>query len=365
MLSVSTTAFDALGTGEVVEKVTMLNGNYSAEIITFGAALRSFKSPDRFGQHESVVLGYKTLQDYIASSERQGAVMGRFVNRVQGASFYLNGKNYQLDANDGPNCIHGGINGFDRRVWSLKDADIVEDVPTTTLSLFSPNGDQGFPGDLAVEVSYALYSDGSLSISYDAKPTEPTILNMTNHSYFNLKGEGQGQITDHIFQIDADYFLPADEGFIPTGEISPVKGTLFDFRKPTALRHGIRSANEQIMMGRGYDHCFVLADCRRDTPTFAAKVVDPISGRSLTVFTTEPGLQLHSGNVLSGRFAGDAGRTYRQSDGFCLEAQMFPNAPHNPEFPSWEINPSTGYQTQTIYKLGIENDVNAKPKGLN
>jgi len=206
---------------------------------------------------------------------------------------------------------------------------------------------------VALRVAYALGADGDLSIRYTASVSRPTVLNLTNHAYFNLAGEGAGPIADHVFRIDADRFLPVDDDILPTGEIRPVDGTLFDFREPRSLAEGIRAADPQIMRGRGYDHCYVLASQRRSQPRFAARVTEPVSGRTLEVFTTEPGLQLHSGNVLSGRFAGDSGRTYRQSDGFCLEAQQFPDAPNRPDFPSCVVTPDTGLSAQTVYRLGL------------
>lgn len=353
MADIRTTRFGHCPDGTPVEKITLENGAYAAEIIGFGAALRAFGGPDRDGRRASVVLGYRTLEDYISANERQGAIMGRFVNRIGGARFALDGETYRLVANDGPNTIHGGRDGFDRRPWTLVSAELADGVPTATLEIVSPEGDQGFPGEVVLRVAYALGAAGDLSIRYAASVSRPTVLNPTNHAYFNLAGEGAGPIADHLFQIDADRFLPVDEDILPTGEIRPVEGTLFDFRAPRALAEGLRTADPQIMLGRGYDHCYALAPDRRPSPVFAARVVEPGCGRMLEVHTTEPGLQLHSGNVLSGRFAGDRGRTYRQSDGFCLEAQQFPDAPNRPHFPSCVVRPETGLSAQTVYRLGI------------
>ena len=353
MIEVTTRCFGHCPCGTQVDAITLVNGDVSAEIITFGAALRAFRGPDRSGRAASVVLGYPTLDDYLLGNERQGAIMGRFVNRIGGARFALGGETFHLVANDGPNTIHGGHEGFDRRVFTLLCAEVADGVPTAALELVSADGDQGFPGTVTLRVTYALGSDGGLAIRYVAAVSRPTVLNLTNHAYFNLAGEGAGPITEHLFEIDADRFLPVDEHILPTGEIRPVDGTHFDFREPRSLAEGIRRADPQIMRGRGYDHCYVLAGHRRSNPVFAARVVEPVSGRMLEVFTTEPGLQLHSGNVLSGRFAGDSGRTYRQSDGFCLEAQQFPDAPNRPEFPSCVVTPATGLTAQTIYRLGV------------
>lgn len=346
--------FGTLPDGTGVRALTLANGLFSAEIITFGAALRSFLGPDRAGKVQSVVLGYTCLEDYCLGNERQGAVMGRFVNRIGRASFTLEGETYHLAANDGPNTIHGGFDGFDRRVWQVLALDLCDGGPFVTLQIDSPDGDQGFPGDVSVTVTYTLHHDGRLSMRFAAQVSCPTVLNLTNHAYFNLAGEGAGQITDHVFTIAADHMLPIDDNILPTGEIRPVEGTVFDFRRPRCLADGIRAADRQIMLGRGYDHCYQLARARRASPAFAARVTELHSGRVLEVFTTEPGLQLHSGNVLTGRFAGDMGRTYRQSDGFCLEAQQFPDAPNQPHFPSCVVKPSEGLQAETIYKLGVE-----------
>jgi aldose 1-epimerase len=345
--------FGTLLDGTEVTAFTLANGFFSSEVITFGAALRAFRGPDRVGDVKSVVLGYPCLADYLLGNERQGAIMGRFVNRIGGASFTLDDTIFRLTANDGPNTIHGGHEGFDRRNWTVIAADVRDGVPFVTLEIVSPDGDQGFPGHVTVNVTYTLHSDGRLSICYAAQVSCPTVLNLTNHAYFNLAGEGAGQIIDHVFTINADHMLPVDENILPTGEIRHVEGTIFDFRAPRSLADGIRMADPQILLGCGYDHCYRLAPVRRDTPVFAARVTEPSSGRMLEVYTTEPGIQLHSGNVLSGRFSGNMGRTYRQSDGFCLEAQQFPDAPNRPQFPSCVVYPETGLQAETVYHLGV------------
>jgi len=342
--------------GTEVQAFTLVSGAFSAEVIGFGAALRSFSGPDRDGHIASVVLGYPSLADYVLGNERQGAIMGRFANRIGGARFRLGDRTFRLAANDGPNTIHGGHDGFDRRAWQVLSAEIAQGVPQVALRIVSPDGDQGFPGEVALRVTYALFPDGRLSIRYAAEVTRETVLNLTNHAYFNLAGEGAGSIADHVFTIAADHMLPVDETVLPTGEIRPVAGTVFDFRRPRPLSEGLRVADPQIMLGRGYDHCYRLAEARRPAPAFAARVTEPVAGRMLEVFTTEPGLQLHSGNVLSGRFCGDRGRTYRQSDGFCLEAQQFPDAPNRPNFPSAVVSPATGLQSETIYRLGRASD---------
>jgi aldose 1-epimerase len=260
---------------------------------------------------------------------------------------------YNLIANNGPHCIHGGEVGFDRRVWRLGDREVGVDYAQVAFEISSPDGDEGFPGQLTIHVTYRLCADGALGIAYRATTTRSTVLNLTNHAYFNLQGEGAGSILDHVFQINADRYLEIDETVLPTGRISSVAGTPLDFRSPKRMGDGVRADHPQIRFGRGYDHCFALWPTARDRLHVAARVFDPASGRTLRVETTEPGLQLNSGNVLSGRFCGDSGRTYRQSDGFCLEAQHYPDAPNQPHFPSTVLKPRDVYRAQTMYHLGV------------
>jgi aldose 1-epimerase len=346
--------FGEVSDGTRVALYHLAIGAYEAEIITFGAALRAFRGPDRNGRIDSVVLGYPRLEDYLVARERQGAIMGRFVNRIAGARFSLDGITYELARNSGHCSIHGGEKGFDRRVWTVLSADSAEDHATLQLGLVSPDGDQGFPGLLQVEVTYQLEATGSLAIDYRARTDKPTIINLTNHAYFNLTGEGCGSILDHELEVFADAYLPVNDSILPTGDLQSVEHTPFDFRYPTPLTRGVRADHEQIRFGRGYDHCFVLQERPESDAQLAARVRDPASGRTLEVFTTEPGLQLNSGNVLSGRFAGDRGCTYRQSDGFCLEAQHFPDSPNMPHFPSVVLRPDQTYAARTMYRLGID-----------
>ncbi|OHX14274.1 galactose mutarotase [Chromobacterium sphagni] len=352
---ITRSVFGTLPGGETVERIelTLANG-FSAAILTWGATLQSLRSPDREGRFASVVLGYTTLDDYRNAGGRLGATMGRYANRIENGHFHLDGQDHQLQRNEGRHAIHGGPEGFDRRLWSVESILDLPDRPEVRLRLESPDGDQGFPGRLVLTVSYALKAPGDLVISYEASSDRPTVFNTTNHAYFNLAGEGSGSVLDHRFTIPADRFLPVNDELIPTGEIRNVDGTEFDFREARPLAAGIRADDPQIRLGRGYDHCYVLSENGPEPyPRLAARVEEEQSGRQLEVLTTEPGLQLHSGNVLTGRYHGASGRAYRQSDGFCLEAQHFPNAPNAAHFPSTVLRPGKPYRSITIYRLGI------------
>ncbi|MGY8627261.1 aldose epimerase family protein [Chromobacterium violaceum] len=352
---ITRSAFGTLPGGETVEKVELtLSNGVSAAILAWGATLQSLRSPDRHGHFDSVVLGYTRLDDYRQAGGRLGATMGRYANRIENGRFQLDGRWHQVDLNEGSHAIHGGPEGFDRRLWQVAAVADTPDHPEVLLRLESPDGDQGFPGRLILTVSYALKPPGDLVISCEACCDRPTVFNTTNHAYFNLAGEGSGSALDHRLAILADHFLPVTEALIPTGEIRSVQGTVFDFREPKPLGRDIRADDPQIRLGRGYDHCYALSrDGAEPYPRLAARVVEDSRGRLLDVLTTEPGLQLHSGNVLTGRYNGASGRAYRQSDGFCLEAQHFPNAPNVPHFPSAVLRPEQPYRSTTIYRLGI------------
>ncbi|MEN3813380.1 aldose epimerase family protein [Chromobacterium piscinae] len=348
-------AFGILPDGEVVEKIELaLSNGVSAAILSWGATLQSLRCPDRHGRFDSVVLGYTRLDDYRQAGGRLGATMGRYANRIENGRFQLDGQWHQVDQNEGRHAIHGGPEGFDRRLWQVAAVADLPDRPEVLLRLESPDGDQGFPGKLILTVSYALKPPGDLVISYEASCDRPTVFNTTNHAYFNLAGEGSGSVLDHRLAILADHFLPVTEELIPTGEIRGVQDTVFDFREPKPLGRDIRADDAQIRLGRGFDHCYVLSrDGAEPYPRLAARAVEDSCGRQLDVLTTEPGLQLHSGNVLTGRHHGASGRAYRQSDGFCLEAQHFPNAPNVSHFPSAILRPEQPYRSTTIYRLGI------------
>lgn len=348
---ITMSAFGSAPDGSTVQKVDLELDSISVSLLTFGATMQALRVPGSDDAKTNVVLGYSDLESYIAAGGRVGATMGRFVNRIRDARFSLDGETYSLEKNHGRHSIHGGQEGFDRRNWSLKRTDDSNGECAATFGLLSPDGDQGFPGGLDVEVEYRLAPPCTLRISYVAEADRATVVNLTNHSYFNLAGEASGPIFDHTVQIFADQFLPVDDSLIPTGDFRDVAGTVFDFRSPQVLGMGIRCGDEQISRGCGYDHCFVLAAQRRSDPGTAAVLSDPASGRSMAVSTTEPGIQLHSGNVLTGGFVGTGGRNYRQSDGVCLETQHFPDWPNQPGFPPAIVTPGEPYQSTTTLEF--------------
>ncbi|WP_454873882.1 aldose epimerase family protein [Paraburkholderia xenovorans] len=347
--------FGVLPDGERIERITLsLESGFSIDVISLGAALQALWAPDIEGQFASVVLGYPTLEDYVSAPGRMGTTMGRYANRIARGYFDLDGVEYRIERNEGQHSIHGGPRGFDRRPWRV--ANVVDQAgsPKVRLELDSPCGDQGFPGALAIAVTYTLAAPGDVIIDFEAQTDAPTVFNTTNHAYFNLAGEGSGSALHHEVAIFADHYLPVDEELIPIGQLHGVAGTVFDFRKAKPLGRDIRSDDPQIRLGRGYDHCFVLSGAEHSLqPQLAAWVSEGSRGRTLEVLTTEPGLQLHSGNVLNGRYSGLSGRAYRQSDGFCLEAQHFPNSPNVPAFPSTVLRPGDIFRSTTIYRVGL------------
>ncbi|HEY8474154.1 MAG TPA: aldose epimerase family protein [Natronosporangium sp.] len=344
--------FGTLDDGTRVDRYTLTNGDLRVRIITYGGILQSIEVPDRRGKRANVTLGFDNLTDYVESSPYFGCITGRYANRIAGGQFTLDGETYQLPLNDGPNSLHGGEVGFDKHVW---DATPFTTRHTVGLRLThtSPDGDQGYPGTLETEVVYTLTRDG-IRMDYRATTDQPTVVNLTNHAYFNLAGEGTGTIDNHRLQINADHYTPVDETLIPTGEIAPVRGTPMDFRRPTAIGERNRDGSfEQLVIGRGYDHNWVL-NRRDDSYTeleLAARVVEPTSGRVLTIHTTEPGIQFYAGNFLDGTLVGTGGNMYRQGDGFALETQHFPDSPNQPNFPSTVLRPGEVYETTTIYQF--------------
>lgn len=332
-----------------VAVVTLRNRNgIELEALTYGAIIRSLRVPDRRGALDDVVLGYDTLDEYLRRNPFLGALVGRCANRIARGRFSLAGREYPLAVNNGPNHLHGGVRGFDKVVWqATPDADGAGVVFGRT----SPDGDEGYPGTLAATVRYALTDANELVIDYTAVTDRATPVNLTQHSYFNLAGHGAGDILDHILTIDADRYTPVDPSQIPTGALAPVEGTPLDFRRPTAIGSRIQQAHEQIVIGEGYDQNFVLnwdgAGLR-----VAARVVEPRSGRTLEVATTQPGLQLYSGNRLDGSIIGKDGRPYIRRAGFCLETQHFPDSPNQPSFPSVILEPEQEYRHRTVFTFG-------------
>jgi aldose 1-epimerase len=327
---------------------TLTNRNQiEINIIPFGGIITSIRVPDRAGNLDNVVLNLANHDDYATKSPYFGAIIGRYGNRIAGGAFTLVGKTYSLPQNDGANTLHGGLHGFDKQLWMVNASD----TSRLELSYLSRDGEEGFPGNLAVTVTYSLSDDNALSIDYAATTDRPTIVNLTNHSYFNLAGAGS--IENHVLTLDADHYTPVDSSLIPTGEIAPVAGTPFDFRTPTRIGAGLRSDHPQMMLARGYDHNFVLNRKAGSAIERIAEVYEPQTGRVLEVWTTEPGVQFYSGNFLNGSLVGANGNAYRQGDGFCLETQHFPDSPNRPEFPSTVLRPGEPYQSRTIYKFSV------------
>ena len=343
--------FGKTSDGKTAEAYVLRNKNgVEVTVSDFGATLVSFKAPDRNGKLADIVLGYKTAPEYEDGKSYFGGTIGRYGNRIANGQFTLDGKVYQVPKNDGPNSLHGGIKGFNKRYWKGKDisSDNVQSVEFTYLS---PDGEEGYPGNLNVKVTYSLNDQNELRISYTATTDKDTVVNLTNHAYFNLAGEGNGDILGHELMLKADKFTPVGSTLIPTGELKPVKGTPFDFSKSTAIGARINQDDQQLKFGKGYDHNWVLTAGKQTKPQLAAEVFEPKSGRVLQVQTTESGIQFYSGNFLDGSVTGVSGKAYGHRSGFCLETQHFPDSPNHANFPSTVLKPGQTYHTETIYKV--------------
>lgn len=333
--------------GQPVDRFTLSNqSGLTIKLLTYGGIIQTIETPDAEGSLANITLGFSTLEEYIAHSPFFGALTGRVANRIADGRFSIDGEAFQIPLANGPFSLHGGVKGFDKHVWEATDVDL-----GVKLSRVSPDGEEGFPGNLSVEVTYSLVENNGLRIDYLATTDKPTIVNLTNHAYFNLAGDGAPNVEEHIIQLNASHYTPVNEFFIPTGEIAPVRGTPFDFTTPHSIGERIREPHEQILRGMGYDHNFVIdrndADNRTLVPV--ATVTEPTTGRRLDVSTTMPGVQFYTGNFLTGRFGGTAGKAYRQGAGFCLETQHFPDAPNQPNFPSMVLRPGETYQTTTVF----------------
>ena len=341
--------------GQPVERYALTNANgMVVKILTYGGIVQSIEVPDRDGNLANVALGFATVDGYLEGRTYFGCITGRSANRIANGRLTLEGRTYQLTTNVGENHLHGGRRGFDKYVWEA--TGIGGDGVEVRLRRVSPDGEEGYPGTLTVEVSYTLTDANELRIEYLATTDAPTIVNLTNHSYFNLAGEGSGSAFDHELQLNASRFTPTDAHSIPTGELAEVAGTPFDFTRPHPIGERIRDGgSEQIVFGRGYDHNWVLDRPRPDDGSLvlAARVTDPTSGRAMTVSTTEPGIQFYSGNYLDATLVGPSGRTYRQGDGFALETQHFPDAPNQTTFPTTELRPSEEYRSTTVYAFSV------------
>jgi aldose 1-epimerase len=350
---VTRTATSVLVDGKPVDVFTLRNSaGVEVKAISYGAIITSWRVPDRRGEMADIVLGFDDPAAYVKdNSPYFGAVVGRYGNRIAKAQFTLDGQTYKLAANNGPNHLHGGVKGFDKVLWNAqptKNKDAVGVAFTRT----SPDGEEGYPGTLKVSVSYALTEKNELLVSYEATTDKATPINLTQHSYFNLAGQGNGDILGHELRINADRYTPVDETLIPTGELATVDGTPFDFRKPTAIGARINSEHPQIQFGNGYDHNWVLARAGGDGLSLAADVYEPKSGRTLQVATTEPGIQFYTGNFLDGTITGKEGRVYRQRYAFCLETQHFPDSPNHATFPSTILRPGATYRSRTVFTTG-------------
>jgi aldose 1-epimerase len=331
--------------GTVVDIYTLDDGILEARIMTYGGIVVSLKVPDRAGKVADVVLGYDSLDKYLTNPPFFGAIIGRYANRIAEGKFKLNGKVYSLPINNGPNSLHGGTHGFDKVVWSAQPIE-----NGVELKYLSKDGDQGYPGNLSTTVRYTA-AGGALRIEYLATTDKETVLNLTNHSYFDLAGEGSGKILQHRVQINASRFTPVDANLIPTGELKAVSGTPFDFRTPHAIGERINDNDEQLRNAKGYDHNYVIDRKSGEELEQAATVEDPASGRVLQVLTTEPGVQFYSGNFLSPAIVGKQGHVYDQRSGFSLETQHFPDSPNHPNFPSTILKPGSQYHSITVFKF--------------
>jgi aldose 1-epimerase len=356
---ISSVPFGATPSGEEVQLYTLRNRTgMEARIMTYGGIVTTLTAPDREGHFADVVLGYDSLQGYLKDSPYFGALIGRYGNRIAKGQFILNGKTYQLATNDGPNSLHGGNVGFDKAVWKVAECEMTADGPKLALSYVSVDGEEGYPGTLSVRVAYTLGNNNELRLDYTATTTQPTVVNLTQHSYFNLRGHGAcprgncplGDILGHVVQIDADRFTPVDSTLIPSGELKSVVGTPFDFRRPTPIGARIEADDEQLMNGKGYDHNWVI---NRTKPGVArqAIVYEPDTGRVLEIYSTEPGVQFYSGNFLDGALAGKGGWVYKFRSGFCLEPQHFPDSPNKPHFPSTVLRPDGIYESTIIIRF--------------
>jgi len=352
--SISKEAWGRTAAGVAVDRYTLSVDGLRVRVLTYGGILQSIETPDRHGKTANVTLGFNSLRDYETKSPYFGCITGRYANRIAKGQFTLDGVRYQLPINNDPNSLHGGTVGFDKHVWAATPLTTADGV-ALRLQFTSPDGDQGYPGALSATVTYTVTGRRQIRMDYQATTTKATVVNLTNHAYFNLAGEGSGTIDGHRLFLNAGRYTPVDATLIPTGAIDAVAGTPMDFREPTAIGARNRAGFPQLVIGRGYDHNWVID--RRDTSfgelELAARATDPRSGRQLTVITTEPGIQFYGGNFLDGTLVGTSGRMYRMGDGFALETQHFPDSPNHANFPSTVLRPGQTYRSTTIYQFGV------------
>ena len=350
LVSIEKKAFGKTKEGLNVDQYILKNRNgMEISAINYGGIITSWKAKDRDGNYKDIVLGFNNLSEYESESPYFGAIIGRYGNRIAKGKFTLNGEEYTLAVNNGENHLHGGLKGFDKVVWDSKE--VVDDsTASLVLSYVSDDMEEGYPGNLKVQVTYTLDNNDKLSVKYEAVTDKTTIINLTQHSYFNLSADFNTNILDHNILINADSFLPVDSTLIPTGEIRNVGDTPFDFRRPKNVGDEINNSNKQLMIGNGYDHCWVLNNQDQGL-RFVASAYDSSTGRLLEVFSDQPGIQFYSGNFLDGSLKSKIGGTYDFRSGFCLETQHYPNSPNEKSFPSVTLNPGEKYETETIFKF--------------
>ena len=346
-------SFGKTGDGRPVDLYTLTNSKgVEVRAMTYGGIIVSIRVPDKNGKVADIVLGHDKVDGYLVNPPYLGAIVGRYANRIGNATFTLDGVKYSLAKNDGQNSLHGGTVGFNKVLWEGNEFKNAKGVGVA-FSYLSKDGEEGYPGNLKVKVSYTLTDENQLIVDYEATTDKATPLNLSQHSYFNLAGEGSGDILRHELTLNSDRFTPVDKTLIPTGEMRAVQGTPMDFTKPTAIGARIDDNYEQLVIGKGYDHNFVIN--RKDNNlALAARVHEPTSGRVLEVYTTQPGVQFYSGNFLDGTITGKQGHVYQRRNGFCLETQHFPDSPNHPDFPSTILRPGTTFHSQTIFKFSTE-----------
>jgi aldose 1-epimerase len=344
--------FGRLPDGTVIDGYTIRNPRGTTmHVMTYGATITALRTADRQGHFDDIVLGFDSVEGYLDDPPYFGAIVGRYANRIAKGRFTLNGHTYQLPINNGPNSLHGGTRGFDKVVWRATPFEN-DSSAGLVLTHVSPDGDNGYPGRVEVRVTYTLTDSDALIVEYGATTSKATPINLSQHSYFNLSGDGTRDILDHVLELEASHYTPVDSTLIPTGELAPVEGTPFDFRTPTPIGERIEQANQQLQFGRGYDHNFVLD--RSGAPlSHAARVVEPTTGRMLDIYTDQPGVQFYSGNFLDGTIKGKGGKVYRHRYGFCLETQHYPDSPNHPNFPSTILRPGEKFVSRTVFRFGV------------
>jgi len=349
--------------GQAVEIYTMNNEHgLRVRFLSYGGVITEIDAPDRAGRLDNIVLGLKTLREYETLPGHFGAITGRYANRIGSAQFTLNGETYHLITNNGPNTLHGGPNALDHRVWTVSPAHAPGDGVAVTLSYVRPDGDQNFPGTLTTHVTYTLTKNDLLMISYVASTDKDTVINFTNHSYFNLAGNGSGSVADQLLLVNADRYTPTGPDQIPTGEIAPVADTPLDFRQMMPIGARLHSAFQQMVYAHGYDHNFVLNQRPGDSITFAARAYDARTGRAIDCFTTEPAVQVYTSNGMNGSVVGSSGTTYRQTEAFTLETQHFPDSPNKPNFPTTALKPGQDFHSTTIFRFATDASLPPLPR---